>query len=64
MALVDDRAIELTVQQDKREARRSIPIGQITKLSEPTPTWVKATAIGPGVAVVVITVVLAANGLE
>jgi len=60
---VDDRAIELTVQQDKQEAKRSIPIDQIKELSKPTPTWVKATAIGAGVAVAVIVVVLLAHGL-
>ncbi|MGD0577314.1 MAG: hypothetical protein ABSC08_00145 [Bryobacteraceae bacterium] len=53
---VNDREIELTVQQNKQEAKRSIPIDQIKELSKATPTWVVATIVGVGAVVVVIAI--------
>ena len=54
---VNDREIELAVQQNKQEAKRSIPIDQIKELSTPTPTWLLATVIGVGTAVLLIAIV-------
>jgi preprotein translocase subunit YajC len=54
---VNDREIALAVQQNKQESKRSIPIDQIKELSTPTPTWLLATLIGVGAAVLVIAIV-------